>query len=101
MQAPGSLTCSLHMFSPIFLENRSCGLAGTNGGFFRPVAEDFENCLFKPFIEFVRTSSAASKRTVADLMPAMLPFFTPFDRSSAGLAYFIRNHRDLRFWGSG
>jgi hypothetical protein len=34
-------------------------------------------------------------------MPAIRPLFTPLDRSSACLANFIRNHRDLRFWGRG
>ena len=102
IEAPGSLACPLHMFLPLFFpEDRLCDFAWANSRIFFLVGKDFEDRLFDFSIEFVWLRSAASKGAITDLMPAIRPLLTPLDRSSACLANFIRNHRDLRFWGRG
>ena len=59
--------------------------------------EDSEDCCFELTVEVVRLGPAALIGAVTDLMPTVFPLLTPLDRSAAGLADFIRNHRDLRF----
>ena len=63
--------------------------------------EDFKDRCFELTVEVVRLRPAALNGAVTDLMPTVFPLLAPLDRSSAGLANFIRNHRDLRFWGRG
>ncbi len=59
--------------------------------------EDLEDCSFDLRVEVVRLRPPALIGAVTDLMPTVFPLLTPLDRSTAGLADFIRNHRDLRF----
>ena len=63
--------------------------------------EDFKDCCFELTVEVVRLRPAAPNGAVTDLMPTVFPLLAPLDRSPAGLANFIRNHRDLRFGGRG
>jgi hypothetical protein len=81
----------------IICEDPAGSFAGTNGGIFGPFVKKLQNGVFEFPVDRARLGFTATGRTIVDVIPAGFPFLTPLDGSSAGLAYFVRDHHDLRF----